>query len=128
MILVTCSERIIVLMVFISSLSSSSSFVRLIIIIIRSNHHIRQVIVASQKKNWKTQYANVNQLSSFCKKHFWCLLKSEALLVQYFSPSPPAIGVSWLRGAKLSPAVKYYNNIWISFASKIVFFVFISKF
>ena len=120
MILVTCSERIIVLMVFISSLSSSSSFVRLIIIILRSNHHIRHVIVASEKKNGKTQYANVNQLSRFLQKTLLVFVEVWSTIGTISLPShlPPAIGVSWLLGAKLSPAVKYYNNIWISFCKQ----------
>ena len=110
---------IIVLMVSVSSSSSDTSFV--IRIIVRSNHQpVHRQIVAWKKP--RAQYANVNQMSSFCKKHFWCLLKSEALLVQYSSlPLPPSCWCFLVSGAKLSPGVKYYNNIWISFASKIVF-------
>ena len=115
--LVTCSERIIVLMVFISTLSSSSSFVRLIIIIIRSNHHIRHVIVATEKK-MADPICKCQSIVKFLQKTLLVFVEVWSIIGTIFLPSPSAIGVSWLRGAKLSPGVKYYNNIWISFCKQ----------
>ena len=100
-------------------------FLIIIIIICQAHHHHHQFKSPHtscdsclREKKWQDPICKCQSIVKFLQKTLLVFVEVWSIIGTIFLPSPPAIGVSWLRGAKLSPAVKYYNNIWISFCKQ----------